>query len=445
MDGIRQLAEKLACDPVGSVAEIVDDAIAQLPTIEDLRDGSPGHAACLQFLAQLRRLGRFDDALNFIGAALKSNPSSTEIRYEELLSLKYKSNYNEAAERALSLVEENRHHTWRDDQVTQLASIMRLGKYFGESLKFLAENVSSDPNIAFERDASTFFADAFDIQIPTCFDFNSARSLQKAEELTIELIDSAITAGSGFSMIRLGDGEGNILGSALRPGNEAVRRWSAKIISMHILLPAGIHIEQTSTEMAELLARSIQSADVIGLLPRQNLRSSKMPADRQLAGDIFNHLYLASLGHSATTKMYCSSLVATSLNWARDLFEIVSRQKFIGIIGAHRSAAESLGKRFAFDAAAFHQVPIERKIDTPTDYHYPNVFEKITQEIRPPFPGALYLVGAGPLGKYYCHTIKERGGVAVDIGSLMDAIGGLDSTRSWIKRRGATFLRDIGL
>ena len=38
-----------------------------------------------------------------------------------------------------------------------------------------------------------------------------------------------------------------------------------------------------------------------------------------------------------------------------------------------------------------------------------------------PFPGAVFLVGAGALGKIYCQWIKERGGIALDIGSMCDA------------------------
>jgi len=34
--------------------------------------------------------------------------------------------------------------------------------------------------------------------------------------------------------------------------------------------------------------------------------------------------------------------------------------------------------------------------------------------------GRVYLVGAGILGKMYCDVIKQRGGVAIDIGAVID-------------------------
>ena len=38
-----------------------------------------------------------------------------------------------------------------------------------------------------------------------------------------------------------------------------------------------------------------------------------------------------------------------------------------------------------------------------------------------PGGGALFLVGAGAFGKIYCQWIKERGGIAIDIGSIFDS------------------------
>ena len=69
-----------------------------------------------------------------------------------------------------------------------------------------------------------------------------------------------------------------------------------------------------------------------------------------------------------------------------------------------------------------------------------------------PFPGALFLVGAGAFGKIYCHWIRDRGGIAVDIGSLFDswagvgrvghAVRGLDVYRAWPRiSRGAAVAR----
>ena len=58
---------------------------------------------------------------------------------------------------------------------------------------------------------------------------------------------------------------------------------------------------------------------------------------------------------------------------------------------------------------------------TATGEHYPARFVELRSGLTVPFRGAVFLVGAGALGKIYCHWIKERGGIALDIGSMCDA------------------------
>jgi hypothetical protein len=43
------------------------------------------------------------------------------------------------------------------------------------------------------------------------------------------------------------------------------------------------------------------------------------------------------------------------------------------------------------------------------------------QDLSQPLAGELFLVAGGLLGKIYCDRIKRSGGVAIDIGSLIDA------------------------
>jgi len=65
--------------------------------------------------------------------------------------------------------------------------------------------------------------------------------------------------------------------------------------------------------------------------------------------------------------------------------------------------------------------------------HYPDLFNEI------PFwldgievENQIFLIGAGGLGKLYCTWVKERRGIALDVGSLFDGWSGLVS-RSYLK------------
>ena len=71
-----------------------------------------------------------------------------------------------------------------------------------------------------------------------------------------------------------------------------------------------------------------------------------------------------------------------------------------------------------------HVIPVERQYELTTDarsdQHYPDVYGRIKDALRPDGPCHLYLIGAGLLAKEYCSVVKSRGGFALDIGSVFD-------------------------
>ena len=52
--------------------------------------------------------------------------------------------------------------------------------------------------------------------------------------------------------------------------------------------------------------------------------------------------------------------------------------------------------------------------------HYPERFEQLCDELIIPFRGAVFLIGAGGLGKIYADIVCQRGGIALDVGSVLD-------------------------
>lgn len=53
--------------------------------------------------------------------------------------------------------------------------------------------------------------------------------------------------------------------------------------------------------------------------------------------------------------------------------------------------------------------------------HFPTVYDRTLAELSVPRPGAVFLVAGGLLGKIYCDRIKQLGGIAFDIGAVVDA------------------------
>lgn len=73
--------------------------------------------------------------------------------------------------------------------------------------------------------------------------------------------------------------------------------------------------------------------------------------------------------------------------------------------------------------------------------HYPDQFREIERWMDRGInsEGALCLVGAGFVGKIYCNWFRDRGGVAMDIGSIMDSWAGYETRGS---NRGFNVLND---
>jgi len=65
--------------------------------------------------------------------------------------------------------------------------------------------------------------------------------------------------------------------------------------------------------------------------------------------------------------------------------------------------------------------------------HYPDLYNEIVRWLNSfDVKGRVFLIGAGGLAKIYCNIVKQKGGVAIDIGALFDAWAGV-YTRPYLK------------
>jgi hypothetical protein len=52
--------------------------------------------------------------------------------------------------------------------------------------------------------------------------------------------------------------------------------------------------------------------------------------------------------------------------------------------------------------------------------HFPKVFWEVMHSLARPHDGKVFLIAAGTFGKYYACVIKKHGGIALDMGSIVD-------------------------
>lgn len=244
--------------------------------------------------------------------------------------------------------------------------------------------------------------------------------------LTVSSIESqlrnAVTQKKPFSMVRLGDGEYELIKLPIRKNLNKCRARIARWFKLDNL--SIIHFES----IRNVVFRACQNADMLGvpsigeqakyfkwrgftkfctvhnITPNKNLfyfyDINKVNFQRVLNG---------------VQKITCIS--------CRDISEKIKIKFSIPEVNTWIIP----GERFCF-SKALHPV------DNLDCLHYPYLFTEYTNMIKKETkPGEVYLIGAGGLGKSYCNTVKQSGGIAIDIGSLFDAWAGV-VTRPYMRK-----------
>lgn len=223
----------------------------------------------------------------------------------------------------------------------------------------------------------------------------------------VERAELALRTRTGFSLVRLGDGEGPILcwPEHQLPGEIAtvLRVWFGR----SDLSPADLQ------DMADGLREAVRSADVLGLPTRYQLTRSPR-CGMVLEGIDLHHLYSPS-------QLLTDSGVHWYLQWSGALAHLLRGLDEVGVIGC-RDIGPQIAEAFGLGSVRTYLVRGEHLYPgSVSEPHWPNGFKYVMEQLEDVRPGMAFLVGAGVLGKIYCSRIKARGGVALDIGSIMDS------------------------
>jgi hypothetical protein len=221
----------------------------------------------------------------------------------------------------------------------------------------------------------------------------------------VDRISAALREGRGFGVIRLGDGEGRFLAGQTSDLEGATRngdRCDPALEATGGHLPA-----ETQRDLLERFRQALQQADVVGIPdlwqclagPEQSFNVAAhldaSPA-RVWAGGW--HLHLQLLQHGA---------------FSRSPFDQVR-----AVIG---TALPPLLRGAGVDLVALPGEDPHWSATSRPEAHYPLVYQQVLQWIDGQVgPGQLVLVGGGLLGKIYVGAIQARGGVGIDVGSVID-------------------------
>jgi hypothetical protein len=260
----------------------------------------------------------------------------------------------------------------------------------------------------------------------------------------IALIHDRLATGNGFSFIRLGDGESSCLpyephlsGFAQQDTAERERMWW------------GAELEAPDrVRFSRQISAAIWNADSVGiptvarilrdvrLSENDELESGRVGRGLRAVLYAFENIEHLPLRRSVLPLFTSCHLHQDILRW--NLYpELFEASREIVLISCHPGLAEIVEQRFGARVAASIIVP-PRHASMPlfrggaeTSRFLPETVEDVAEQLGELPRGRLVLVGAGYLGKRLIDLAKARGGVALDLGSMLDHWAGVN-TRSYL-------------
>ena len=223
------------------------------------------------------------------------------------------------------------------------------------------------------------------------------------------VVRDRIEACEPTSVVRLGDGEGAVLGYPQITSRASVNTY------LKIWLRTTAVRTKNVVALSEECKAAVRDADVLGI-PRP--RQAAAHPNWRVVGEALDRFGLVQ-----EHQMVTDTALHRLLQHALLMRPLIANAPFLGVISS-RDVAEPIVR--LFNVREVRWFGVRGALDEPgvvTTRHYPDGFEAMRETLEVPYRGARFLVGAGVFGKIYCHWIKARGGIAIDIGSIFDSWG----------------------
>jgi len=241
-----------------------------------------------------------------------------------------------------------------------------------------------------------------------------------------------------FSLLRLGDGEGNVLFWDAR--REQYPELAAIGMERILRLMFGRHGPARAqwTTFGEPIVQAVRHATYVGLpTPTQiqdcaeAMRAAAQPGfdvrGRTGVVGVWDWLIHEDPAHPGGDWLADPERVI--VNWHVHLSLLGCAKEMVaaaGNVSAVTCYPDVLGRLAAAcgvaEGRSYLIPPQAGNISaTPKEAHYPGIFQQLCAQLAADTrPGDLVFVGAGLLGKAYCEVVRAAGGMAVDVGSMMD-------------------------
>jgi hypothetical protein len=243
-------------------------------------------------------------------------------------------------------------------------------------------------------------------------------------------INKAMDEKRGFSLIRMGDGEGAFTKvdapdeARYAPLYDWMRRdWHRALFGqtfnakgtgyeslVDTLLDVSLEQDIVGVPYASWVDHEYEIASIRGVPCVLNVHRS----------------YLAAAARGQRRPLVCDQRIHINLHAEGHVEPILRRAGSVGVISCHSALPDKMKAAFGLSEVELFKIPGEkytagmRDQDQMSGEHFPFVFWDIIRRLSVPHNGRVFMIAAGTLAKFYADTIKRHGGIALDLGSLVD-------------------------
>ncbi len=249
-----------------------------------------------------------------------------------------------------------------------------------------------------------------------------------SKEIIFQIV-KALRLKAPMSVIRMGDGEMNLLTFSQYPKLPELSYLTAAE-SVH-KRPHSFKVNRSLLfQLEDLMVKAVNRADIVGVLGLWRTRLRITPElfiqkiNKNIRGRWGHWTGLSYMSKLADQGMFKEKTITSAhlyFSVIQNLSELFKAVKNVYLITGLNAVQKSLTK--AWPENSFHLVNVPVSTQPLKDFT-PGFFDTVMSELPADMSCSLTLVGAGPWSEFYCTWIKERGGVAVDIGSGFDLLLG---------------------
>jgi len=246
-----------------------------------------------------------------------------------------------------------------------------------------------------------------------------------------ERVIEALDTRRPFALIRLGDGEGSCITLGRHDETSFTHLYAQNRRELNAMwFGPDFRPDETGFTM---LSRTILSValniDVVGIPYESWLAHEYVIASLRGVPSLVNILraFEAVLPAAGVKPIACSQQIHMDLQRTGQLDRIIRHARRVSVITCLTELPELLQRHFVLDEVTLYRIPGEKGsaamlgCDAAAGTHYPDAYAQLRASLECPHNGRLFLIAGGILGKFYAATIKQFGGVALDIGSIADA------------------------